>query len=378
VPVGKPDFPALTGLRFLAASLVMYGHLGNRAFYGFEPDLLEYRHAVSFFFVLSGFVLASAYPEIEGKAERRRFWVLRAARLWPTHLFILAVMITAFGNWPSDGAGWTVLSTNVLLVQSWLLVDSLPYTYNSPAWSISTELAFYLAFPFFVGFARRSPWATLWLAFGWVVSLIALCAASGMPIDGNTGPDAWDFLYAWPPVRFAEFLSGMAAYFIAARRPRRDRTAAAATAREAAALALCLVAMVVTTGIADAQVLGEQAGFWLRNAGAYPAFALLMIVLHDKAGRVSAALSARWLVLLGNASFALYLVHRPILEWMFMAHGEWARLNPGTAIAAFALSSIAASLAIHLLLDDPARKAAKRLLAARGNVSESLAPDTAA
>jgi len=367
VPADKPDFPALTGLRFLAASLVMFGHLGNEAFYGFTLELFEYRHAVSFFFVLSGFVLASAYPAVEGKSERLRFWILRAARLWPTHLFILAAMLTAFGNWPSDGGGWTVLSTNALLVQSWLLVDSLPYTYNSPAWSISTELAFYLAFPFFVGYARRNPWTTLWLAFGWIAGLLAFCAGSGMPAGDTPGLDAWEFLYAWPPVRFAEFLSGMAAYFIAARLPRRDRTTASATARESAALALCLAAMVATTGIADAQVLGEHASFWLRHAGAYPAFALLMIVFHERSGRVSSALSARWLVLLGNASFALYLVHRPILEWMFRTHGEWARLNPGAGIAAFALSSVAASLAIHLLLDDPLRKSARRLLGARVN-----------
>jgi len=365
VPVEKPDFPALTGLRFIAAAIVMLGHLGNEAFYDYKLGLFEYRHAVSFFFVLSGFVLAGAYPVIAGKAERRRFWILRAARLWPTHLFVLAAMLMALGNWPSNGSGWTVLSTNVLLVQSWLLVPSLPYTFNSPAWSISTELAFYLAFPFFVGFARRSPWAALWLAVAWVVSLLAFCAASGMRVDGRGIPDAWDFLYAWPPVRFAEFLSGMAAYFIAARRPRHPRTLAAATAREAAALALCLAAMVATTRIADAKVLGDQAGFWLRHAGAYPAFALLMIVLHERAGLVSSALSGRWLVLLGNASFALYLVHRPILEWMFGTHGEWARLNPGTGIAAFALSSVAASIAIHLVLEDPARRLAKRLLGQR-------------
>src|SRR5262245_19632502 len=72
--------------------------LHSRGFFGIPPhwahDVPLY-HGVSFFFVLSGFILTYAYPSLPDARAVRRFWVARFARLWPLHivaglLFILA------------------------------------------------------------------------------------------------------------------------------------------------------------------------------------------------------------------------------------------------------------------------------------------------
>ena len=44
--------------------------------------------AVSWFFVLSGFIIAYNYPELSTNKQRRDFLILRVARLWPVHCVV--------------------------------------------------------------------------------------------------------------------------------------------------------------------------------------------------------------------------------------------------------------------------------------------------
>ena len=52
-------------------------------------------HGVSFFFVLSGFILTYAYPTLPDAEAVRRFWVARFARLWPVHIVAALLFILA-------------------------------------------------------------------------------------------------------------------------------------------------------------------------------------------------------------------------------------------------------------------------------------------
>jgi peptidoglycan/LPS O-acetylase OafA/YrhL len=82
----KARLSALTTLRFIAASGIVLHHLRgpllpNDAFAAWPLD-----NAVSFFFVLSGFILAYTYPKLERPGAVRDFFVARIARIWPVHL----------------------------------------------------------------------------------------------------------------------------------------------------------------------------------------------------------------------------------------------------------------------------------------------------
>ena len=78
----RDRLPSLTGLRFWAALLVVSYHLHHRI--GAVPGswLVEYgRTGVTFFFVLSGFVLAWNY--LDERTPVAVFAWRRFARIWP-------------------------------------------------------------------------------------------------------------------------------------------------------------------------------------------------------------------------------------------------------------------------------------------------------
>ena len=74
--MGQAKIDALTGLRFVAAALIVVQHaMGLRI----PIPPAAYDHAVSLFFVLSGFILSYAYPRLVGWDEIKRFFILRVA-----------------------------------------------------------------------------------------------------------------------------------------------------------------------------------------------------------------------------------------------------------------------------------------------------------
>lgn len=158
-------FLALDGWRGLAALLVALYHL---AFYNHLYNLTFLRNSylfVDFFFVLSGFVISHAYQNrLNNLQEAKGFIVLRIARLWPLHIFVLLLFIIlelAKLLILNNSSGWSIDNTpftneysissifsNIFLLQSINAHDQL--TWNYPSWSISVEFYTYLVFTAFI------------------------------------------------------------------------------------------------------------------------------------------------------------------------------------------------------------------------------------
>jgi peptidoglycan/LPS O-acetylase OafA/YrhL len=93
--------PALTGLRFAAAAAVALSHLWYVAEHPALPAavrrlIAEGPAGVSFFFVLSGFVLAVNYRDRFPALTRGRllpYYAARVGRIWPSHLVVLALAV---------------------------------------------------------------------------------------------------------------------------------------------------------------------------------------------------------------------------------------------------------------------------------------------
>src|SRR6185295_10072841 len=101
--------------------------------------------AVTTFFVLSGFVLARSYPVARWSGRRLLLYGAgRAARVYPLCLLSLAMVapFIAADRTPLKGA---YLAAHFTLVQAWM--GNIPVNWNSPAWSLSCEMFFYLTFP---------------------------------------------------------------------------------------------------------------------------------------------------------------------------------------------------------------------------------------
>jgi peptidoglycan/LPS O-acetylase OafA/YrhL len=170
---------ALTGLRGIAAWMVVLYHI-RLSLAGVLPAwtvaaLGKGYLAVDLFFMLSGFVLWYNYADRLRQGGTAAVWDFlwrRFARIWPLHGAIMAafVVYAVALVWRSKDTTpfpFDQLPLHLLLVQNWGMTSRL--TWNHPAWSISTELAAYLLFPFFVSALR---WERLHLA-----TLSAICAA---------------------------------------------------------------------------------------------------------------------------------------------------------------------------------------------------------
>src|SRR5690606_12135662 len=103
---------------------------------------------VSFFFILSGFILAYNYKEkfLTGSISKKEFYISRLARVYPVH--IATTVIVLLLTFIQYGQGWEYLIQHVFLIQSFFLEENIHFSLNSPSWSISDELFFYLLFPF--------------------------------------------------------------------------------------------------------------------------------------------------------------------------------------------------------------------------------------
>jgi len=153
-------FIALDSMRGCCALLVAAYHLNPQGRSLLGPLLANSYLWVDFFFVLSGFVIAHGYEgRIVGLASARSFLVRRLARVYPLHLFVLALYVAlelsrlvvggshaAAGDHPPF-SGWTSLgglAANLFLVHGLGLTDYL--TWNAPSWSISCEFWTYALF----------------------------------------------------------------------------------------------------------------------------------------------------------------------------------------------------------------------------------------
>ncbi|MBF0440186.1 MAG: acyltransferase, partial [Magnetococcales bacterium] len=150
----------LTGLRYFAALLVFCSHLQWKGSSEVLIKVFESGYAgVSFFFLLSGFVLSFSYAE---KISSRslgliRYMLLRFARLTPLH-FLTAAPFVVMGIYNSN-LDMTNTVLNILLLQSWIPESSYYFSLNAPSWSLSNEIFFYLCFfPLILILSRHLLW----------------------------------------------------------------------------------------------------------------------------------------------------------------------------------------------------------------------------
>ncbi len=149
----------LTSIRFLFALLVVVFHGQDTLKQGgFDNWPVVVRAVishgyigVSFFFVLSGFILAYAYRRKlnDGGGGSVDFWCARFARIYPAYLaaFIVFLPIAVYSTLISNDfpAAYITALLQITLLQSWIPYAALQW--NGPAWSLSVEALFYAMFP---------------------------------------------------------------------------------------------------------------------------------------------------------------------------------------------------------------------------------------
>src|SRR5438874_6149347 len=230
--VFRPRLPALTSLRFFAALHVLLFHVqAMGAVFGpvwFRRLSSIGYVGVSFFFVLSGFILVYTYAGTQLNA--RDFWRARFARVYPAYLFALLISTPfflfavrhykeinlPFMTFQAMHVKLTV-ALEMLLLQAWVPLAAL--SWNPVGWSLSVEAFFYLLFPLLLFRYSRLSFRQLSAVIGacWLASNLISGAYTLLRPDGIVNPDSnvytsWiQVVKFFPLLRLPEFVVVMAA-----------------------------------------------------------------------------------------------------------------------------------------------------------------------
>jgi len=199
----------LTFTRFLAAVSIVIFHYGGKSFiFNHESVAFIFRGAdvgVSYFFILSGFVMMIAYGN-KLVINATEYFRNRFARIYP--LFFLGILMVLFQQILTKNIDFLGMFLNVFMIQAWIPGKVL--SFNSPGWSLSVEFIFYAIFPFvFIKIFKKIPFKqfAFYVILLWIFSQIAFNVL--MSIYGKSNlTDIKDILNYNPLMHVNQFLIG--------------------------------------------------------------------------------------------------------------------------------------------------------------------------
>lgn len=273
---------------------------------------------VDFFFVLSGFVIASNYRSrlAEGFGASR-FLVLRLGRIYPLHLVTLLLFIPI--DAAKDGVGPNLLQaivTNILLLQG-LGINPQNWL-NFASWSISAEFAAYVIFAVVV--SRIGP--TIW---PWLLPIIA-----GPIVLAAISPDGMNATHDYGLVRcLYGFALGVLSFDLRERFPvlRARLTPSGETLLETVSVLLVVGYVSVAGSSVTLQVASPAV------------FTLVVLVFAREAGAVSRQLTVPLMLVIGMLTYSIYMLHplvRAVVRAILMVVE---RLGHTDLLVSYALSS---------------------------------------
>lgn len=359
---------SLTGLRWWAAFAVFLFHL--RVFSPLPGPLTAVFDqgylGVTFFFVLSGFVITwSLKPEISTST----FYWRRFARIWPATMAALLFAIPVFyylgfGSQPDSFELKTfnvgVLLLSIVLLQGWWSNPVIFFSGNPAAWTLTFEAFFYAVHPLlFRVFHRLQVRGALVLVASMIICMFTYRAGAGL------WPESWLLAIPLPVVRLPEFVIGIG-LALALRGGWRPNLSPFLGVGSTVAVVLLIAVSV------------QQSQYWFiayfGNELFTLAVGLAIVSLTSKSlkGKKS-FFSSRAQVKLGEWSFAFYLVHATVIYLALRVFGyqEASWQNLGWMVGVFAIDLLLAWV-LHTFVEKPAEKRIRGWKDRRNEIRDSL------
>ena len=294
----------LQSLRFVFIMLVVLSHYIGPSFdFGGECG-------VSFFFILSGFVLSIAYSEKISKElfNTKIFFNKQLIKIYPLHIitfiimFVLDIRLDKYCNPVAAIA-------NLLLLQSWVPADSFYFVANSPSWFLCDILFFYLMFSSlnkYILYANNRKLFSISI----VVLFLYICLMVVLP-SYLVNP----ILYANPLTRLLDFVIGIILYklYISDKGTALKDKLNTKSTLSVSIIELSLILLVVITAFVYPhlpQRVRTVSIFWL----SIPLFILFFALTDKHSGIISKILQCKTMLWLGNISFYIYIIHAPALR----------------------------------------------------------------
>lgn len=333
----------LTSLRFFFAFFVFLSHLqglksDNPLYNWFVRNIFfEGYIGVSFFFILSGFVISYSndLKISKNKFDTIRFYKARFFRLYPLYLLTMLICAMSIAN-----ISWSTWLINIFAVQSFLPTIN-NHIINAPSWSISNEFFFYFSFPFIFPFINKYKTTSILLL---ITSSIILFSLSLKVPDNYI-----KFIYYINPFsRLLDFSLGILLYHFFKYINSKNHKKLTRSTWEYLAILLLIVFFLPHNAIP--RMYRFSVYYWV------PMSAIILIFAFEK-GSVSKLLQNKLLVYLGEISFSFYMIHLFVITKMLPLLGD---SNPIATIFIILLATLVFSILLFEYFEKPVNSFLKR------------------
>ncbi len=285
----------ITFTRFIAAMAIVISHF-NKDLFLYKIDyisniFLKANVGVSYFFILSGFIMIVAYHRKE-KIAYLDYYRNRFARIYPLYVLgLLLYLVTRY-------AGFSIYDGFLYLfgLQSWIPGKAM--VLNFPGWSISVEFLFYLIFPllynYFYSRGNKSIWVVSTMI--WVVTQVFCTLYFGSSYYEGPHTESHELLYYFPMMHINEFLVGNLAGLFFVKNTRQKNYD----------LSIIIIFLFIIFSLIFVPL-------FYHNGLMAVLFIPLIVLISKNNGMLTRLFSFKPLEYLGEASYAVYITHIPIL-----------------------------------------------------------------
>jgi peptidoglycan/LPS O-acetylase OafA/YrhL len=329
----KKNINSLTATRAFAALLIVVYHFANvnTGIPYIDRFFKNGNLAVSYFFVLSGYIMYLSYTD--NYKGYKNFIQRRVARIVPLYWFalimatLLVLIITKFS--PDKELLFAFLSNATFTQVSF---DKYIYSLNTPGWSLCVEMSFYLLFPFLLQFQKSRNKLFIWFT---IVLYVASAIIHQVLVDNFLKTGKLEILaYYKPYLHFNQFLVGMLAAQLF------SKSVKSYSFLPVISLAVILLFMCFDFGISAHDGLLA------------PVFALF---IGSLATSEPSFLKIKPLVFLGEISYGIYILQRPVHNFYNQIYFRFSsNKTAGFFIYFFALIAISAFL--YYIVEKPCQR----------------------
>lgn len=297
----------LTFTRFIAAMAIVIFHFGS-GFYPFNFEEISFivgraNLGVSYFFILSGFIMVVAYNS-SGHINTGSYLRNRFARIYP--VFFLSIILLFLHTYFFDpNFSWGIAKhalLNLSLLQAW--IPSKVMLFNGPAWSLSVEVFFYLVFPFFFNkiYTKLKPVTTIAGIFiFWLCFQIGFDYLSSSSFNEGYPSDSHAFISFFPLLHLNAFLAGNAAGLLFV-----NNLAGRTTGKHDILVVVSIVAFIA--------LLKTNFGVNYHNGLLAVVIVPFIISVSLNEGYITKFLRLKFLVFLGEISYGIYILQIPVMR----------------------------------------------------------------
>lgn len=344
----------LTFTRFLAAVAIVIYHYGLKAVpfnSGVINDFFRVSDAfVSYFFVLSGFVMVIAYGQKGFKPiNYSTYYLNRFARIYPIYLLALIATIALGFHGSISRINFTAFFLQASLLHSW--IPPYPLSLNYPAWSLSVEAFFYLSFPLlfnqvFTKYRIKPIVITVLAFFIFSQTLLSYLRHSGF--YHGFPSSSHDLINYFPLSHFSEFLLGNCLGLWFLNIP--DRYFKNYDLPVIATFLLIAYIMVATKALYVLPVL----------------FVVIILFLSlNRSGYITKIFSVKSLQVLGEASYGVYILQAPVFNLVTRLNSRLKLFNIAGTFYAGCMLLLVLSIVSYFVIEVPVRDYIKALYNSR-------------